>query len=277
MLANESGTRSGEDFEALHDMRVASRRMRSAFAVFEDHFPRKNLLRVRKSLRRLTKALCAPREWDVHAEHLAELLGGLKREADMAAIEFVAELVDRRRAAERRRMVCRLDRIDVGLLASRARKLMKRMRRPRSSAREAWAALEPRAKLALGKLPALAETEKPDELHAMRVNVKRLRYALELFRPAFREPPTELLEMARRIQDVLGRHHDFVLLERLLVQTLAWLSQNGRRTLADGLLTPLERVRAEIRSQYREFVTIAGGVTAETVLETIRNCLQGRE
>ncbi len=34
MVYNEPGTRLGEDIEAMHDMRVATRRMRAAFRVF---------------------------------------------------------------------------------------------------------------------------------------------------------------------------------------------------------------------------------------------------
>jgi hypothetical protein len=38
MLHNEAGTVLGEDIEALHDMRVATRRMRAAFGVFADAY-----------------------------------------------------------------------------------------------------------------------------------------------------------------------------------------------------------------------------------------------
>ena len=43
MLSNEDGTRTGEDIEHLHDMRVATRRMRAAFDVFGDYYERKTL------------------------------------------------------------------------------------------------------------------------------------------------------------------------------------------------------------------------------------------
>ena len=41
MMANLDGTRAGDDIEALHDMRVASRRLRAALSVFADAFPPK--------------------------------------------------------------------------------------------------------------------------------------------------------------------------------------------------------------------------------------------
>ena len=43
MLRHEAGTRLGEDIEALHDMRVATRRLRAAFEVFGSAFDKKAL------------------------------------------------------------------------------------------------------------------------------------------------------------------------------------------------------------------------------------------
>ena len=45
MLKHEPGTRAGEDIEELHDMRVATRRMRSAFQLFGFHFDDETLSR----------------------------------------------------------------------------------------------------------------------------------------------------------------------------------------------------------------------------------------
>ena len=38
MLANEAGTRDGEDIEFLHDMRVSTRRLRAAYRIFEPFY-----------------------------------------------------------------------------------------------------------------------------------------------------------------------------------------------------------------------------------------------
>ena len=47
----ELGTRLGEDIEALHDMRVATRRMRAAFRVFGEHFEPKAVAPYLKGLK----------------------------------------------------------------------------------------------------------------------------------------------------------------------------------------------------------------------------------
>ena len=68
MLANEAGTRLGDDIEALHDMRVATRRMRAAYRIFEAYFEPKPVKPFNKSLRRVGAALGAVRDLDVLLE-----------------------------------------------------------------------------------------------------------------------------------------------------------------------------------------------------------------
>jgi hypothetical protein len=68
MLENEPGTRQGEDIEALHDMRVATRRMRAAFEVFGEAFRPKVLRPLLKGLRATGRALGRVRDLDVLME-----------------------------------------------------------------------------------------------------------------------------------------------------------------------------------------------------------------
>src|SRR4051812_7746796 len=65
MVDNEDGTRAGEDPEALHDMRVATRRMRAALTVLEPYLESARVDRVRRGLRDVTRALGTVRDHDV--------------------------------------------------------------------------------------------------------------------------------------------------------------------------------------------------------------------
>src|SRR5512136_2530135 len=65
-LAQEiEGVRAAEDIEDVHRMRVASRRVRNALALFGDDLPKKHYDRWRVDLRRITRALGAARDTDV--------------------------------------------------------------------------------------------------------------------------------------------------------------------------------------------------------------------
>ena len=65
------GVRKPDDIERIHDMRVATRRMRSALALFEKCLPGKKAKAWNKQMRRVTRALGAARDADVQMDHSA--------------------------------------------------------------------------------------------------------------------------------------------------------------------------------------------------------------
>jgi CHAD domain-containing protein len=69
---NMEGTRAG-DVESLHDMRVASRRLRAAMSVFSSAFPDKQFRPLEREAARITDALGAVRDADVQIEYLEAL------------------------------------------------------------------------------------------------------------------------------------------------------------------------------------------------------------
>jgi CHAD domain-containing protein len=276
LARSEPGARRGDDLEALHDMRVASRRLRAALRVFGPWFPKRKLARVRKRVRKLTRSLGTAREWDVHGETLAGLHAGAGSELERAAIEHILELVDARRLSERSAMARALDRMDLEQLGRDLAALLQQLdpdEVPHDPAPAAQAVLEPLVEAAFGTVARLQEKERADELHAMRIGVKRLRYALELLEPAFDDSHARLIARTKSLQGVLGKHHDLVLLEELLTRALKRLSEHGRRALADGLVGPLERVRVERRARYAEFLTATQGLSAASFADEVRRGL----
>jgi CHAD domain-containing protein len=277
ILAHEAGARRGEDVEALHAMRVASRRLRSALRVFGPYLPERAARRVGKRIRRLTRALGAPREWDVHSQLLGRLHAAAMRPDELAAIEHVWEFVDERRTAERARMIERLDAWDGAGLAGEVDRLVARIR-PRhhacdAPAEAAWTALAPLVDKAFARLPALREKEHPEALHAMRIDVKRLRYAIELLKANFVTDHRALVADMAGIQEMLGTYHDHTLLETLIAGRLSRLSQHGRRTLVEGLIRPMDTLTAERHAGYAGFIRATAGVSAANVTQRIRTAL----
>ena len=70
-LAREPGTRLGDDVEELHDMRVASRRLRAALSLFGDVLA-PAVLNLREELQWIGGVLGAVRDLDVQLEELEE-------------------------------------------------------------------------------------------------------------------------------------------------------------------------------------------------------------
>jgi CHAD domain-containing protein len=88
-----------DDIEPLHDMRVATRRLRAAMEVFRPCFPRKRYRRAMKPLKALADALGARRDRDVAIAFLRESLAAAPA-ADRGRLEIlIAKLREEQRRA----------------------------------------------------------------------------------------------------------------------------------------------------------------------------------
>ncbi|MFO0837590.1 MAG: CHAD domain-containing protein [Phycisphaerae bacterium] len=261
--------------DALHDMRVASRRLRAALAVLEPFLPRRRARRLGKSLRRLTRTLGATREADVLIDSLERLREQSAGVLERAAAEHALEHVHARRAREHARMTRDLADLDAARIQRRFKRLLRDIHPPRTTddAEFALQILLPRVEGAFGHIDWLRGQEDPPGLHAMRIAIKKLRYAIELLKPAFFSGHAELLARVRGMQDILGHHHDDVLCEELLLRLLDGLVHRARGNLADGMLGLIERARLRRREQYAQFVAASAGWSIEGVLSEIRRGL----
>jgi CHAD domain-containing protein len=72
LLSHVEGVRQGEDIEAIHQMRVWSRRSRAALDIFHACFPGKAFARLEREVKQVTRALGAARDLDVMIEGLTK-------------------------------------------------------------------------------------------------------------------------------------------------------------------------------------------------------------
>ncbi len=86
-----------DDPERVHDMRVATRRLRAALEIFEPSFPRKRWRKALKRVKALADALGARRDLDVEID-LLESLAGDVADGDRDAL---ANLIEELRAGQR--------------------------------------------------------------------------------------------------------------------------------------------------------------------------------
>lgn len=84
------------DVERVHDMRVATRRLRAAMEVFEPCFPRKRFRRALKEVKALADALGERRDRDVGIEFLE----GFSDQVDPGDREAVDALIEELRAEQ---------------------------------------------------------------------------------------------------------------------------------------------------------------------------------
>ena len=98
LFAAAAGVLDTGDIERVHDMRVASRRLRAVLEIFEPCFPRSEFGGVLRDVKQLADALGARRDPDVHIEALRAFSGALAA----ANRPGVARLVEDLRARQAR-------------------------------------------------------------------------------------------------------------------------------------------------------------------------------
>jgi CHAD domain-containing protein len=211
------------DPEGVHSMRVASRRLRSALRDFTPYLHKRPLNSAGKKLKRVAETLGEVRDLDVALLALADL----KTEAPAALppalsaglTQFVATKEALREQA--RESLKAVFEKDLPLLESQFVAGVDKAATPRGSSNgdagtEAELTFSAMSRAVI--LDRLREFEKAsaglfkpldvEALHDMRIAVKRLRYAIELFQKCWPRQTSVFAKRAARIQTALGDLHD---------------------------------------------------------------------
>ncbi len=216
-LLNAMPAAQAGDEISVHQARVASRRLREALPVLAGRADEQALDQAEKRVRKITRALGPVRELDVTLLLLAELetKGGTPKRA-------IARV---RKAVVDERQKRRTEMLEV-ITPTRLEKLRKRLVKvsspeshasavPRNALSEAAAQSAFRARALKVAIDRAGGIYVADRLHRVRIEAKKLRYALEIQRELSRSRATASLSRLKAEQDLLGRIHDLeILIER---------------------------------------------------------------
>jgi adenylate cyclase len=207
---NHAGALSSDDPEYIHQMRVAARRLRAALRLFAPMLPEHFGEPMRAPLSALMQQLGRARDLDVllaeitdpvlaalpNEPRLPALAGDITNRSYMARAAAVAMLA----APDYGRMLLTiLEALHAAPIANPATVVLlsfaaERLKRLRNKVR---------------RLAAAAHTDDPVSLHALRIGIKRLRYALEFFSPLAPERAMRrVLRQLATLQDTLGQLND---------------------------------------------------------------------
>lgn len=217
MLRHEEGTRLGEDIEELHDMRVATRRMRAAFEVFENAFDLKAVKPHLKGLRAAGRALGRVRDLDVFMEKAQLYLDSLPPE-QRHGLDMLLGAWSEQREADRAEMLAHLDSPDY---QNFKRKFAVFLNTPGAGARQIpEEQIEPELVryvapvLIYTRLAAVRAYEPRlpsasiEQLHALRIEFKKLRYTVEFFKEVMGVQAGAVIGDIKGLQDHLGDLND---------------------------------------------------------------------
>ncbi len=259
--AREPGSRLGDDAEDVHRMRVAARKLRAAMSLFRDYLPT-NSTRLRNELGWMASMLGGVRDLDVqlgraqawHAED-----GSLDAEALRSLEGLLHDLREPARARLLRafnsaRYLALLNGYSGMLRDGPSNEMANRPARNEMPT----LILKRYVKVREGG-DAIDDDSPADELHALRILCKRLRYALEFAAPLYPKAIRNFLPRLVALQDVLGEHQDaYIAIEQMRTLSVARGNELPAHTIeslsdiSQRYAARAQELRAAFAAQYRK-------------------------
>ncbi|MDQ3665370.1 MAG: CHAD domain-containing protein [Acidobacteriota bacterium] len=231
--------------EGVHDMRVASRRVRSALRDFAPHLRKTKMAASTKQLKEIADKLGVVRDYDVAIIALEKL----QKKANPEISSGLQRIVDDRKAKldpARQDLVQALNYKKLSQLERKFNQAVAGAIVPQAPAETpasaatveraptykmfARSTLIKRLKELEALSPSLYAPERVKPLHEMRIAAKRLRYAMELFAPCWGDQLGVFSRQVAQMQSSLGELHDCDL----------WIEHFGKR---------LSRLKKKARSE----------------------------
>lgn len=212
MLRHEPGTRLGEDAEDLHDMRVATRRMRAALAMFADVLPVR-ARHIRDELGWLADVLGAVRDLDVQLERVDSWMEEVPA-ADRGALGDLIHLLREQRRRARGSLLDALESSRYDRLVSGFGSMLRQgpLRRSTPARAHALMVAPDLVRVHHRKVGKAAKRARrsgaPQDFHRLRIQCKRLRYALEFVSELYPGNTSKYVRRVVAIQDTLGLMQD---------------------------------------------------------------------
>ena len=228
VLAHEEGSRSGADIEDLHQLRVAMRKSRSIMRLLRPWYRTRVIRRHNDSMRSVMRASGPVRDLDVLREDLLVLDRG-----DTAEMQQSLEALDRQRTGLRGKLLFALysdsweqflvDYTDFLVSPGAGTARTRPGRIVAQQVRHVLPLLvQQRLTRVLAYGPHLADADS-ERLHALRIQCKRLRYALSTFDALLGPEARDYIRELKRMQDHLGRLNDINVARGLLPRLMPGL------------------------------------------------------
>ncbi|MCM3905869.1 MAG: CHAD domain-containing protein [Pyrinomonadaceae bacterium] len=223
-----------KDPEGVHDMRVASRRVRSALRDFAPHLRKTKISLSAKDLKEIADKLGVVRDLDVAiialekfqkkatpeiSSGLQQIIDDKKAQLDPARKELVQVLNYQKISQLKRNFLRTVDEAIVPQIGTTSTASGATGQSRISYKAYARSTLQKLLKELEASSPSLYEPQKVKPLHEMRIAGKRLRYAMELFAACWGDRLEVFVRQVTQIQSSLGELHDCDL----------WIEHFGKR------------------------------------------------
>jgi CHAD domain-containing protein len=253
LAAEDLRARRGEP-DAVHQLRVASRRLRSALQSYRRLLDRERTEPIVAGLREFGRALAPARDAEVLHARIRDGLAGLEPELLLGPVQ--AQVTRHYARVEQETAAAVLSTLDGEHYARLRRDLDELLERPpltKRAARRARKELPAHVARAARRLdeavtvavdPAAPAAERDVAVHEARKAGKRLRYATEVARPAVGKDARRFATELKAFQSALGEHQDTVVARDALRELGALAHATGENGFAFGVLHGRDAARA---------------------------------
>ncbi len=243
-----------DEFDSVHQMRVATRRLRATLRTYRQVIPRTDSDHLADELQWLGRTLGQARDGEVLSAHLQDTLRPTPPELLIGPVvaRVQGHYAPRRAAAQTdllaaldspryHRLLAELDRVAAGpprgpRAGAPARDVLPR------AVRRAYRQAKRRMRTARH---TPAGPARDVALHQVRKSGRRTRYAAEAATPAFGKQARRFAKQMKRVQSVLGDHHDAVLAVQAARDLGIGAHLAGENAFTYGLLREREFRRAQ--------------------------------
>ncbi|MDK2741552.1 MAG: CYTH and CHAD domain-containing protein [Nitrospira sp.] len=242
LIAHDPGTRLGTESESLHQMRVATRRLRAVLRTARPILLPAWVTSLQQELDWLSELLGPARDLDVQISYFTDESAGFEARDRKLLAQFISHLRTQRDAVQQM--------ILSELTSARYLELIRRLQQAAQdpSVVESPLTVQQLAKRAFKKLRKvirrLRHSPSDAVLHNIRIKTKRARYASELARSSVGKPATRFIKSARAVQDLLGTHQDAIQAEAHIRQFLKY-STSVRAGFVAGRMVERQRHRRQ--------------------------------
>lgn len=257
--------------DGVHDMRVASRRLRAVLSDDRTVFSTSSLKSFRKRIHRITQSLGAARELDVCQEMLTAMRDGLPQNAVEAADWMAGQL-----ASQREQEAATVADRAAGVESLGFKKALMQLFEHRIPTKVCY--LERARERIQKRMDDVHEqyedwqkSQSQESLHQLRVEFKKLRYTCELFGDVYGPDMEAFQRRLKQVQEALGRWNDWRVLHGYAVAAAPTASEEVQpsletlqRTLDEGVREWSEKAEQEVAAFFAEET----GEKFSTLIET---------
>jgi len=214
-LADE--IRRGKGGEAIHDMRVAGRRLRAALNLFAYCFAKKNVDRWLEEIKGVIKSLAKARDMDVQILEVRRFLKTQRNANTRAGMERLLWRLKQKRKKADEKLVKAVTKFAKSTTCNKllrvgdgASQSIRKKKYGKAMCPIASKAINERLTEFLTYAGNVNDRSNTDRLHAMRIEAKKLRYTMELTGQLYEGCLDKYINAAKKIQTMLGNMHDYV-------------------------------------------------------------------